>query len=139
MPPAPADPAPTRPLRTGTPAHAEQNGDWLQDLQPQQLAGPIAPAAANGYDDSQRGGGSSRRRGARQPATSNSWWAADGSQTQEIPVAGRAVPEPTPWDGAEQAPPTQPQWRRESDEAAPPVEGEWNQPAQAPAREPEWA
>jgi len=138
MPPAPADPAPRRPLGTGTPAHAEQNGDWLQDLQPQQLAGPIAPAAADGYDDSQRGGGSSRRRGARQPATSNSWWAADGSQTQEIPVAGRAVPEPTPWDGAEQVPPTQPQWPRESGEAALPVEGEWNQPAQAPAREPEW-
>jgi len=138
MPPAPADPAPTRPLGAGTPAYAEQNGDWLQDLQPQQLAGPIAPAAADGYDESQRGGGSSRRTGARQPAASNSWWAADGSQTQEIPVAGRAVPEPTPWDGAEQAPATQPQWRSESGEAAPPVEGEWNRPAQAPAREPEW-
>jgi len=138
MPPAPADPAPRRPLGTGTPAHAEQNGDWLQDLQPQQLTGPIAPAADGYDDDSQRGGGSSRRRGARQPATSNSWWAADGSQTQEIPVAGRAVPEPTPWDGAEQVPPTQPQWPRESGEAALPVEGEWNQPAQAPAREPEW-
>jgi serine protease Do len=137
MPPAPADPAPTRPLGTGTPAYAEQNGNWLQDLQSQQLAGPIAPAA-DGYDYSQRGGGSSRRRRGRQPAASNSWWAADGSQTQEIPVAGRAVPEPTPWDGAEQAPPTQPQWRRESGEPARPVEGEWNQPAQAPAREPEW-
>ncbi len=137
MPPAPADPAPTRPPRTGTPVHAEQNGDWLQDLQAQQLAGPIAPAAADGYGDSQRGGGSSRRRGECQPAASNAWWAADGSQTQEIPVAGRAVPEPTPWDGVEQAPSTQPQWR-ESGEAALPVEGEWNQSAQAPAREPEW-
>jgi S1-C subfamily serine protease len=74
----------------------------------------------------------------QQPAVSESWWGADGSRTQEIPLGGRAAPEAAPWDGAEQAPPAQPQWREPVD-PAPPVEAEWDQPAPAPAREPEWS
>ncbi len=56
-------------------------------------------------------------------------WIADESQTVEVPATGNAEPAPVPRAETDQAPPTQPQWQPDWDQAAPQVEREWSQPA----------
>src|SRR6266542_4285834 len=55
-------------------------------------------------------------------------WIADESQTVEVPATGNAEPAPVPRAETDQAPPTQPQWQPDWDQAAPQVEREWSQP-----------